>query len=112
MPNSRYQLPRPLCSILGDLFTRRGYGRLHTLSALDDAWRRAVGEPYSWQTRVTDVRHGILNVLVTHSALLEELNAFRKCELLSALRSSNAALIIRDIRFSVGTVNHQNDQVE
>ena len=39
------------------------------------------------QTRLGEVRRGVLNVTVAHSTLLEELMAFRKPALLAALRS-------------------------
>jgi predicted nucleic acid-binding Zn ribbon protein len=96
--------PRQLSEILGDLFTVRGYGRLLARQELEDAWNKAVGEPYCRQTRLGDVRHGVLNVTVAHSALLEELAAFRKPGLLAALRTAAPATPINDIRFRVGDI--------
>jgi predicted nucleic acid-binding Zn ribbon protein len=96
--------PRQLSEILGELFTVRGYGRLLARQELEDAWNRAVGEPYCRQTRLGDVRHGVLNVTVAHSTLLEELAAFRKASLLAALRATAPATPIDDIRFRVGDV--------
>src|SRR6516164_4313006 len=78
--------PRPLSEILGELFTVRGYGRLRARQELEDAWRAAVGQPNSCQTQLGEVRRGVLNVTVAHSALLEELAAFHKPLLLAALR--------------------------
>ena len=86
IPNRRG--PRQLSEILGELFTVRGYGRLLARQELERAWNAAVGEPYCRQTRLGDVRHGVLNVTVAHSTLLEELVAFRKPSLLVALRTS------------------------
>ena len=96
--------PRALSDVLGELFTVRGYGRLRARQELEDAWNAAVGEPYCRQTRLGDVRHGVLNVTVAHSTLLEELAAFRKASLLAALRTSAPATPIHDIRFRVGEV--------
>jgi predicted nucleic acid-binding Zn ribbon protein len=96
--------PRQLSEILGELFTVRGYGRLLARQELEDAWNMAVGEPYCRQTRLGDVRHGVLNVTVAHSTLLEELAAFRKPSLLVALRASAPGTPIHDIRFRVGEV--------
>jgi len=102
IPNRRG--PRQLSEILGELFTVRGYGRLLARQELEEAWNAAVGEPYCQQTRLGDVRRGVLNVTVAHSTLLEELAAFRKPSLLAALRTSAPATPIHDIRFRVGEV--------
>jgi Dna[CI] antecedent, DciA len=96
--------PRSLSDILGELFTVRGYGRLWARRELEDAWNAAVGEPYCRQTRLGEVRRGVLNVTVAHSALLEELVSFRKAALLGALRSGAPATAIHDIRCRVGPV--------
>jgi predicted nucleic acid-binding Zn ribbon protein len=104
MSNSTRRGPRPLSDILGELFTVRGYSRLRTRQELEDAWNKAVGEPYCHQTRVDEVRRGVLNVTVAHSTLLEELSAFRKSSLLKALRSDAPATTIHDIRFRVGPI--------
>src|ERR1700722_11768904 len=104
MSNPSRRGPRPLSDILGELFTVRGYGRLRARQELENAWNAAVGEPYCHQTRLGEVRRGVLDVTVAHSTLLEELAAFRKPALLSALRSGAPATTIHDIRFRVGTV--------
>src|ERR1700678_3075362 len=104
MSNPSRRGPRPLSDILGELFTVRGYGRLRARQELEDTWNTAVGEPYCRQTRLGEVRRGVLNVTVAHSTLLEELSAFRKPALLSALRSGAPATTIHDIRFRVGAV--------
>lgn len=96
--------PRPLSEILGELFTVRGYGRLRARQELEDAWNAAVGEPSCRQTRLGEVRRGVLNVTVAHSTLLEELAAFRKPALLAALRTDAPATTIHDIRFRVGEI--------
>jgi len=96
--------PRPLSEILGELFTVRGYGRLRARQELEDAWNAAVGEPSCRQTRLGEVRRGVLNVTVAHSTLLEELAAFRKPALLAALRTGAPATTIHDIRFRVGEI--------
>ena len=104
MSNPSRRGPRPLSDILGELFTVRGYGRLRARQELEDAWNAAVGEPYCRQTRLGEVRRGVLNVTVAHSTLLEELAAFRKPALLAALRSGAPATTIHDIRFRVGAI--------
>jgi predicted nucleic acid-binding Zn ribbon protein len=97
--------PQPLSDALGTLFSARGYGRLRALGELEAAWMAAVGEPACRQTQVGGVRHGVLSVTVAHSALLEELAAFRKHDLLAALRRDAPGAGIQDIRFRVGPVS-------
>ena len=104
MVNPNRRGPRALSEILGELFTVRGYGRLRALSELEEAWNTAVGEPHCHQTRLGEVRRGVLNVIVAHPTLLEELAAFRKPALLQALRTGAPGTPIHDIRFRVGPI--------
>src|SRR5271157_4311449 len=104
MANPNRRGPRALSEVLGELFTVRGYGRLQTSGELEQAWNRAVGEPYCHETRVGELRRGILSVTVAHPTLLEELAAFRKSEILEALRTSAPGTTIQDIRFRIGPV--------
>jgi predicted nucleic acid-binding Zn ribbon protein len=106
-PNRRG--PEPLSDILGALYTARGYGRLQALGELEAAWSTAVGDLASRQTRVGPLRHGVLTVTVAHSALLEELAAFRKAELLARLKRDMPGTAIRDIRFRVGPVDAERE---
>ncbi len=109
MANPKFRGPRALSEILGELFTVRGYGRLRALSELEEAWNTAVGEPHCHETRLGDVRRGVLNVTVAHPTLLEELAAFRKPALLQALRASAVGTTIHDIRFRIGPVEELED---
>jgi len=106
IPNGRG--PRALSEILGELFTVRGYGRFRARQELEDAWNAAVGEPRCRQTQLGEVRRGVLNVTVSHPALLEELAAFQKPFLLAALRSGASSTTIHDIRFRVGVLGTED----
>lgn len=105
MSNPNRRGPRGLSEILGELFTVRGYGRLRAASELEDAWNTAVGEPHCLQTRLGEIRRGVITVTVAHPTLLEELAAFRKPELLAALRACEPGSRIQDIRFRVGPID-------
>ena len=102
IPNRRG--PRALSEILGELFASRGFGRLRALTELEDAWNAAVGEPGCRQTKLGEVRRGVLSVTVAHPALLEELAAFQKPALLAALRQNAPGTLVHDIRVRVGPV--------
>jgi predicted nucleic acid-binding Zn ribbon protein len=105
MASANRRGPKPLSEILGELFSTRGFGRLRALKELEDAWNAAVGEPVCRQTRLGEVRRGVLNVTVAHSTLLEELAAFQKPALLAALRLNAPGTLIHDIRFRVGPID-------
>jgi predicted nucleic acid-binding Zn ribbon protein len=107
MINPNRRGPKPLAEILGDLFAARGFSRLQARRELEDAWKAAVGEPAWRQTRLGEVRRGVLNVTVGHSALLEELAAFRKPALLAAIRDAASGSVIHDIRFRVGPLDSE-----
>ncbi len=100
---------RSLSDILGELIVVRGYSQTHAQRVLENAWRVAVGEPYCYQTRIGEVRHGVLNVTVAHSALLGELAAFQKAKLVESLRSCALGTTIHDIRFRVGPVAFERE---
>jgi len=112
MPSPNRRGPRPLSEILGDLFAARGYGRVLAHRELQEAWDAAVGEPARRQTRLGEVRRGVLSVDVAHPALLEELAAFRKSELLAAIRAGAPGTTIHDIRFRIGPVAPGPDEAD
>lgn len=105
MPNPDPRGPKPLSDVLGELFALRGYGRLHAMLELQSAWDAAVGDAHRARTKLGDVRRGALTVTVDHPALLEELSAYRKHELLRALREACPDARIADLRFRIGPVD-------
>ncbi len=96
--------PRSLGDALSSLFAAKGFSRLRAVSELENAWIEAVGDSVAPQTKLGGVRHGVLSIIVAHPALLEELSAFRKSELLAALRKKVPNLPLQDLRFRVGPV--------
>lgn len=101
--------PKPLGDILGALLETRGYGRLRGQAELEAAWASAVGEPGRRQTKLGALRRGVLPVTVAHPALLQELSAFRKTELLQALRRAVPDVVLHDFRFRIGPVEEESD---
>lgn len=103
-PSPKRRGPKAVSDILAELFAAKGLARLGAAKALEDAWNAAVGEPRCRLTKLGEVRRGVLNVTVAHSALLEELAAFEKPKLLKALRENVPDLAVLDIRLRVGPV--------
>lgn len=98
---NRMHRTKSLSDSLGELIVVRGYGRLWARQILEIAWNASIGEPYCHQTRVGEIRRGVLSVAVVHSSLLEELTAFRKASLLASLRTGALGAVICDIQFRV-----------
>lgn len=105
MTNFRPRDPKALGDVLGELFALRGYARLRAAGDLQAVWDAALGESAQGRTRLGEVRRGVLTVIVDHPALLEELSAFRKAELLEAVRASSGGSTIHDLRFRIGAVD-------
>jgi hypothetical protein len=110
MTNARNRGPRALGDILGELYALRGYGRLRASLELEEAWSQVAGDIVHQHTRVGQVRRGVLSITVAHPALLEELVAFRKAEILVGLQRLLPDMSIQDIRFRVGPIDRGESQ--
>ena len=95
--------PQPIAEILSDLMARRGYAREQSSAAYAEAWRHAVGDMLAAQSRVGRVFRGKLEVNVTNSTLVHELN-YRKSELLEQLRRQLPGETIHDLKLRVGSI--------
>jgi predicted nucleic acid-binding Zn ribbon protein len=95
---------RSLGDVLGELVVGRGLVRVQATGDLEAAWAEAAGPEVARHSRVAGLRHGVLQVTVVHPAQLEELVAFRKQDLLVALRCLLPNVRLRDLRFRVGEV--------
>jgi predicted nucleic acid-binding Zn ribbon protein len=93
--------PQPIGEVLAELLARRGYGRVRAAGAIVEAWRKAAGERLAASTRATVVRRGVLEVLVSNSTLVQEIN-FDKQNLIRRLAELAPEEKIRDLRFRVG----------
>ena len=85
--------------IVGELFARRGLARVRGQEYLQEAWENAAGQPTAKYTRVGALRHGMLEVLVSNSILLQELAGFHRQTLLAKLQETLGSREVRDIRF-------------
>jgi predicted nucleic acid-binding Zn ribbon protein len=101
MSHNTAQEPAALGEVLSRLFALRGYGRPQAQRQLHEAWNRAAGAELAPQTRVLVLKQGVLHVGVANSALLSELTAFRKPELLEGLQAAAPQLRVRDIKFKL-----------
>lgn len=93
--------PRKFADVLAELMAKRGYSRQRSRSDLADAWRSAAGDLIADHSRPGLVKRGTLEVVVTHSALLQELS-FQRETILQKLQQSAPQEKIADLRFRVG----------
>jgi predicted nucleic acid-binding Zn ribbon protein len=100
-----YRIPPPkkISDVLGGLMARKGYARVLSIGALDDAWQAAVGPRLAGHSRPGVVKRGVLEVLVRSSAVLQELT-FAKSKLLKQLLTACPNEKIRDLKFKVGAL--------
>jgi predicted nucleic acid-binding Zn ribbon protein len=95
----RRRQPQAIASILSELISRRGLGRLRGQEHLEEAWRKAIGEPGARYTQVGGLRRGVLEILVANSILLQELAGFQKQSLLKRLREALQSEYVRELKF-------------
>ena len=98
------QGPQRLGEVLAQLFTARGWGRRQGRLHLEKAWAEAVGPEHAAQTRVGNLRRGVLEVIVANAVLLQELAHFHKRRLLEQLRRRLPGTPLTDLRFRAGVL--------
>ena len=84
------------------LMARRGYARLLSHDEFQEAWQEASGT-LSQQSRPGQLRRGVLEIIVSNSVVMQELT-FQKRKLLRHLSERLPHQKIRDLRFTVGTI--------
>jgi len=89
--------PQPIGRVMSRLMARAGYGREQAAAELAEAWRQAAPESLRSAGRPGLVKRGVLEVFVSHSALVQEFG-FHKRETLDRLRAIVPAAGITDIR--------------
>ena len=89
--------PRTLGNVLSRLMARTGYDREQGTEALRSAWDNVAPESLRGNSQAGVVRRGVLEVFVTHSALVQEMG-FHKHEAIRKLRSLLPSEGITDIR--------------
>jgi len=92
--------PRSIASLVSRLMARTGYDREQGTGALADAWREAAPATLRGASQAGLVRRGVLEVFVTHSALVQEMG-FHKREVLARLGELVPGEGITDIRCRV-----------
>jgi predicted nucleic acid-binding Zn ribbon protein len=93
--------PQRIGEILSELMARRGYARVQSGDACAQAWRAAAGHETARHSRATQVRRGVLDVLVSNSMMAQEIG-FRKPDLIKRLAELLPDENVRDLKLRVG----------
>jgi hypothetical protein len=89
--------PTAIGRLMSRLLARTGYDREQAASGLVDAWQQAVPEHLRAASQPGLVRRGVLEVFVTHSAVVQEMG-FHKRQAVTRLAELVPAEGITDIR--------------
>jgi len=87
MKERRDSVPEALSEIIGRALREAGIRRPTGGSPVEEAWRDVAGEDVARHSRVASFRAGVMTVEVFTAPLREELQVYRRDELLRALRS-------------------------
>jgi predicted nucleic acid-binding Zn ribbon protein len=95
--------PKPVAEVLAQLVQRKGYAQVRTACDYSEAWRAAAGEAFASHTEVGLLRRGVLEVVVAHSLVMQELT-FEKERILAAMQTALPDAGIKQLRFRVGNI--------
>jgi len=94
--------PQKLADILAQVTARHGFARVRTQTDFEQAWRDVAGDLAN-RSRVGAHRRGVLEITVSHSALVQEL-LFQKSRLLTGMAERLPGQEFRDLKLRVGAI--------
>ena len=95
--------PKKIADVISQVVSRQGYARFRSNESLLEAWREAAGDRFVKQTRVGNLRRGVLEVIVGNSTVMQELT-FAYAEILKKLNELQPDREIRQLRFRTGSL--------
>ena len=95
--------PQGIGDVLAQLMARRGYAREQSFERYAEVWRQVAGDMLAACSRATQVRRGVLEVLVSNSTMIQEIT-FQKSDLVKRLADALPEENIRDLKLRVGSV--------
>ena len=93
------QSPEHLSRIIERVMKDAGFNGKNTGTELLAAWREIAGPETGSHTSIYSFRAGVVTVAVNSAPLCQELELFRKKELLDALRVRYRDRYVQDLRF-------------
>lgn len=92
--------PATLSESLSELFAKHGYGRILGNQELVQMWEQVAGEQLAGQSRVRNLRNGVLNIAVRSSAI-RQMVTFQEGELLTRIQEQFPKFKVRGLKFEV-----------
>jgi hypothetical protein len=99
--NKRIQKPSPLGEVLENFFNRSGMRRRLAEQKVLDSWKRIVGRGIAEQTQPLRIQNGVLQVRVSHSVWMQQLQ-FMKGMILQKVREETGLADLEDLRLFLG----------
>ena len=96
-----YRPPHKIGDVLAELMARRGYARVQGAGECAEAWQQAAGAAIGAVSRAVQIRRGVLEVLVDHSIVVQEIG-YQKAALVKRLAELLPDAKIRDLKLRVG----------
>ncbi len=96
--------PQRPADLLAQLMARKGYSQTESANELELIWRKIVGAQWQSKTKVGSIRAGVLEIVVSHSGVNQQLE-FRKKKILAELQTQLPQNNFKDLRFRVGKIN-------
>lgn len=100
-PASIQSEPMHFSHALSQLIVMKGLARVRSESQIQDIWNNVCDPDAAKQTRAMGIKNGVLHIGVSNSALLSELVAFHRDQLLADLNLQAPQLRIKEIKFRV-----------
>lgn len=99
-----FRRPKRPADILGQLMARKGYAQTETANELEATWNDIVGSKWQAKTKVGSIRQGVLEIIVSNSAVNQQLE-FKKKKILAELQAQLPKNNLKNLRFRVGSID-------
>ena len=83
---------------------RKGYAQTQTANELEVTWNEIVGPKWKNEPKVGTIRQGVLEIMVSSSAVNQQLG-FKKKQLLAELQTRLPKNNLKNLRFKLGNVS-------
>lgn len=98
------RMPKPISALVADALALRGIAQADAAQRRQEAWEQACGSMLAGLSRATEIRRGVMTVIVGNSMAMQEMS-LQKGALLQKIRQVLPEQKIRDLRFRVGRLD-------